>query len=72
MKSVVSEIQTEEFPRIRVGIGNPEYKNDLLNFILTKIPEEDYKILEKSIKNAADSIEEIILNGIDTAMNKYN
>lgn len=72
MKSVVSEIQTEEFPRIRIGIGNPEYKNDLLNFILTKIPEEDYKILEKSIKNAADSIEEIILNGIDTAMNKYN
>ena len=29
MKSVVNEIKTENFPRIRVGIGNPEYKNDL-------------------------------------------
>lgn len=72
MKSVVSELGIEDFPRIRIGIGNPEYKNDLLNYILTKIPEEDYKILEKSINNAADSIEEIIKNGIDIAMNKYN
>ena len=72
MKSVVHKIQTEEFPRIRVGIGNPQYKNDLLNFILTKIPDEDYKTLEEAIKNAANSIEEIIKNGIDIAMNKYN
>ena len=72
MKSVVSELGIEDFPRIRIGIGNPEYKNDLLNYILTKIPEEDYKILEKSISNAADAIEEIIKNGIDIAMNKYN
>lgn len=72
MKSVVAELSTEDFPRIRIGIGNPEYKNDLLNYILTKIPEEDYKILEKAIESAADSIEEIIKNGIDIAMNKYN
>ena len=36
MKSVVSEIKTEDFCRIRIGIGNPTYKNDLLNFILNK------------------------------------
>ena len=72
MKSVVNELQTEEFPRIRVGIGNPEYKNDLLNYILTKIPDEDYKILETAISNSADAIEEILKNGIDSAMNKFN
>ena len=72
MKSVVHEIQTEEFPRIRIGIGNPEYKNDLLNYILTKIPEEEYIVLEGAIKNAANAIEEIINNGIESAMNKFN
>lgn len=72
MKSVVHEIQTEDFYRIRVGIGNPEYKNDLLNFILTRIPDEEYKILEESTKKAADAVGEIIKSGIDTAMNKYN
>ncbi len=72
MKSVVSEINTEAFPRIRIGIGNPQYKNDLLNYILTKIPDEEYKVLQKAIYNAANSVEEIIKNGIDIAMNKYN
>ena len=72
MKSVVHEIQTEDFPRIRIGIGNPEYKNDLLNFILTRIPDEEYKILEKAQENAVKAISEIIKNGIDTSMNKYN
>ena len=72
MKSVVHELQTEEFLRIRVGIGNPQYKNDLLNYILTKIPEEDYNILGNAIENAANAIEEIINNGIESAMNKFN
>lgn len=72
MKSVVTEIGTQEFPRVRIGIGNPTYKNNLLNYILTKIPEEDYKILDAAIQKAADAIEEILQNGIDTAMNKYN
>ena len=72
MKSVVHEIQTEDFSRIRIGIGNPEYKNDLLNFILTRIPDEEYKLLEKAQENAVKAIVEIIKNGIDTSMNKYN
>lgn len=72
MKSVVHEIQTENFCRIRVGIGNPKYKNDLLNYILTRIPEEEYKILEEATATAAKAVSEIIKNGTDSAMNKYN
>ena len=72
MKSVVNEIKSEDFCRIRIGIGNPEYKNDLLNYILTQIPDEEYKILEKSINNAAESVANIIKNGVDSAMNLYN
>ena len=72
MKSVTQEIQTQDFPRIRVGIGNPEYKNDLLNYILTRIPDEEYKLLESAIITAADAVGKIIKNGLDNAMNKYN
>ena len=72
MKSVVHEIQTENFCRVRVGIGNPQYKNDLLNYILTRIPDEEYKVLEEATSNAASAVVEIIKNGIDSAMNKYN
>jgi len=72
MKSVVHEIQTENFCRIRVGIGNPKYKDDLLNYILTRIPEEEYKVLKEATANAANAVDQIIKNGIDSAMNKYN
>ena len=72
MKSVVNEIQTENFIRVRVGIGNPKYKDDLLNYILTRIPDEEYKILESSTSNAAEAVIDIVESGIDKAMNKYN
>ncbi len=72
MKSVVSEIETEDFYRIRIGIGNPTYKNDLLNFILNKIPDEEYKVLQEAQDSACKAITEILKNGIDSAMNKYN
>ena len=72
MKSVVNEINTQDFCRIRVGIGNPKYKNDLLNYILTRIPDEEYKILNTSQNNAANAVAEILKSGIDSAMNKYN
>ena len=72
MKSVVHELQTENFPRLRIGIGMPQYKNDLLNYILTRIPKDDYTILEEAITAAAEAIPVIIKDGIDTAMNRYN
>ena len=72
MKSVVSEIKSEEFYRIRIGIGEPQFKGDLLNYILTRIPDKEYEILKKSINNAANAVSDIINNGIDNAMNKYN
>ena len=72
MKSVVGEIKTEDFCRIRIGIGNPIYKNDLLNFILNKIPDEEYKVLQDAQDNAYKAVIEILKNGIDSAMNKYN
>ena len=72
MKSVVSEINTENFARIRIGIGMSQYKSDLLNYILTRIPEEEYKVLKTAINNAAEAVSVIIKNGIDKAMNQYN
>ena len=72
MKSVVTEINTENFPRIRIGIGNPNYKSDLINYLLNKIPQGEYEILDKSIEKAGKAVEEIIKNGIDKAMNKFN
>ena len=72
MKSVVQELSTTDFIRIRVGIGQPEFKSDMINYVIGKVPEEEQKILQRGTKKAAEAIEEILKNGIDIAMNKFN
>lgn len=72
MKSVINELNTEEFVRIRVGTGKPLYKNDLIKYVLEKLPESERETLEKGIQNAKEAIKEILKNGTDKAMNKFN
>lgn len=72
MKSVVQEIGNDTFPRVRVGIGAPIYKNDMINYVIGQVPNEEYEILEKGIKVAAEAVIDILKNGIDHAMNEYN
>lgn len=72
MKSVVNCLNSADFTRVRVGIGEPEHKGDLINYVIGHITDEDYEYLNEGISLAADAIEEIIKNGVDIAMNKYN
>ena len=72
MISIIENLQTEEFTRIRIGIGQPEHKSDMINYVIGKIPEEEQKQLAEGVKLAADAVEEILKNGVDVAMNKYN
>ena len=72
MKSVIQNLGTEDFPRVRVGIGKPKYENDLINYVIGKIPKEEKSILEESVENAAEAVIEIVKSGINSAMNKFN
>lgn len=72
MKSVTESLNTEEFIRVRVGIGVPTYKDEIINYVLEPIPKKEREILNESIKKAKDSILEVLENGIDIAMNKFN
>ena len=72
MKSIVNELEITNFFRIRVGIGTPENKQDLANYVLEQLSEEEGKVLSKATKSAAEAIESILVDGIDNAMNKFN
>ena len=72
MKSIVNELQSTDFPRIRIGIGKPEFLPDKINYVIGPIFTDERKILDEGIKKAADAVIEILKNGIDTAMNKFN
>lgn len=72
MKSVLENIKTREFTRIRVGIGAPENKENLIEYVIGPINDEQKDTLEKGTKLAKDAVIEILKNGVDIAMNKYN
>ena len=72
MKSVVSMLGKENFPRVRVGIGMPERKSDLINYVIGHISDEEYNKLQTGVDKAVESIQCIIKDNIDIAMNKYN
>jgi PTH1 family peptidyl-tRNA hydrolase len=60
MKSVTAHLGTMSFPRVRVGIGSPGYKDDLINYVIGKIPKEESKKLDKGVEKAKDAVIEII------------
>ena len=72
MKSVIAELNSEEFTRIRVGIGIPKFKDDSINYVIGAIPEEEIKILDEGTTKAAEAMISILKNGIDYSMNNFN
>ena len=72
MKSVVHMLKTEEFPRVRIGIGFCEDKENLIEYVISKVRNEEYLKLLKGVNIATDAVIEIMKNSIDEAMNKFN
>ena len=72
MKSVVHELNTQNFKRIRVGIGMPKEKENLIEYVIGAIPDEDKEKLDKGTDLAKEAVIEIIKSGIDMAMNQFN
>jgi len=71
-KSVVEELNSEDFMRIRIGIGKPIDQYDAIDYVIGPINDKMYTELQKGIDKAVGAVEEFLKNGIDTAMNKYN
>lgn len=70
MKSIISQFGSDEFPRIRIGIGAA--KGDLVAHVLGGFrPEEKESVIE-AIMAGGDAAMEIVTKGIQSSMNKYN
>ena len=72
MKSLVYELHSENFPRIRVGIGKPQNEFDRINYVIGKIKDEEYERLQIGVDRAVAAITCVLKEGIDNTMNKYN
>ncbi|MDO4529282.1 MAG: aminoacyl-tRNA hydrolase [Lachnospiraceae bacterium] len=72
MKSIVSCLGTEEFFRIRVGIGKRPEQMDMVDYVLGRYDKETRKIMEDAFAKAADAAVDIVEHGMDHAMNQFN
>lgn len=72
MRSVIYQLQDENFPRIRVGIGKPEPGMELVQHVLSAFYESEKPIIYEAMGKAAEAAETIVREGIEAAMNKYN
>ena len=61
MRDIVAKLGTTEFPRIRIGIGKPQFGN-LADFVLSKVSSDNMKILESNFDKVNDEIEYFIKN----------
>jgi PTH1 family peptidyl-tRNA hydrolase len=78
MNSIISALASEDFPRIRVGIGRPEAEKQsisedaIVNYVLSDFPPQEEAIVKPVIAKVAEAIDCFLTQGIEAAMNKFN
>lgn len=73
LKSVIARLGTDQFPRIRLGVGDkPHQDYDMADWVLSAFKGQDAADMELVAKKAADAVECYIIEGADRAMNKFN
>ena len=72
MKNIASELGTQNYARLRFGIGNGFPRGGQIDYVRGKFPPEEMKEMPKVLKKAADAVKAFCLSGADFAMNHYN
>jgi PTH1 family peptidyl-tRNA hydrolase len=72
MKSIIASLGTEEFIRVRIGIGRPVTSGGQSDYVLGKMPPAEREQVQEAAKRAADAVEAIISDGVDEAMTRFN
>jgi PTH1 family peptidyl-tRNA hydrolase len=72
LKSIIERLGTQEFPRLRLGVGRGDARRDLADHVLSKFEPAERAELELFITRAADAAEMFAVDGIAQVMNTYN
>ena len=72
LKSIIDRLGTNEFARVRLGVGPDHPVGDLSTFVLSPIPKRDRDLLDQMLDRAADAVEVIVASGVGRAMALFN
>ncbi len=71
LKDIIQKLGSENFARLRVGIGEPEYA-EAYDYVLSKMSKEQQQVIADAIERACQVIFCWLREGVDAAMNKFN
>ncbi|MBI2171655.1 MAG: aminoacyl-tRNA hydrolase [Chloroflexi bacterium] len=71
IRSIIAELGTQDFPRLRIGIGHPQ-TGDAIGFVLGRLTQEEAWLMEKTLALAEEAVAWTALHGLASAMNRYN
>jgi len=71
MKSLIQHLGTQEFPRVRIGVGRPK-EAPAVDHVLSTFGRDEIAPINEAVESAADAVEAIIGEGVQAAMNRFN
>lgn len=72
VKNIIAHLGTQEFPRIKVGIGNKPEGWDLADYVLSRYSKAEQEALEEAAEGVVGALKLMLADDIDGAMNRYN
>ena len=72
LKSVISALGTNEFPRVRMGVQSEDFRGDLKEYVLRQIRRDEEDLVAEEIELGAEAVKVIVTEGVARAMNRFN
>ncbi len=72
MKSIIDALGTQEFPRLRVGVGRPEDGGDQIGHVLGGLPEAEQRLVDASVACVSKAVAGLLADGMERTMNRFN
>ncbi|MDF2537513.1 MAG: pth [Herbinix sp.] len=72
VKSIIQHLGTQDFPRIKVGVGGKPEDFDLADYVLSRFKKEEQEMIRTALKDTSDACRTIITSGMEAAMNFFN
>ena len=72
LRSIVEHVHTQDFQRVRIGVGKPTSKERGADHVLNRLGKRERAEVDVTVEQAADAVEAILRDGVDAAMNRFN
>ena len=72
IKNIISQLGTEEFPRIRIGVGMKPPKMELVDYVLSRFSQEEQSLMDQGYERACEALKLLLADDIPAAMNQFN